>query len=439
MHTTISHVASELVSPDGGRAAAAAVHARLLAVYIATALLFMLLPGTFLGVWNLIETSTQQNATLVSPAWMQAHGHAQVFGWVATFILGIGLYSIPVVRPGVVRSVRGPWACWTLWTAGVTLRWYTNVAQVEWRVLLPLSAALELTAFAIFFRLMSAHRAAAPTASGGLWVWMILTASLGFALTLAMNLAIAVYLALRGDSPVVPFAVNQRFLTLMTWGFLAPFVWAFSTKWLPVLLGLQALRSRRLAAGVVINVCALALALAGAIGVATILFATASVCVIAGLRLLERPVRPAKTAGVHHTFPVFVRLAYVWLIIAAGLGAAAAVWDISGGLWGASRHAFTVGFISTMVFSIGQRVLPAFAAAAPLWSPRLMFASLLLLTAGCALRVPAEIAAYQSDVGWAWSILPVSALVEMAAVTAFAANLGMTFLVRETAPITLER
>ena len=32
----------------------------------------------------------------------------------------------------------------------------------------------------------------------------------------------------------------------------------------------------------------------------------------------------------------------------------------SHGIWGASRHALTVGFLATMLFSMGQRILPAF-------------------------------------------------------------------------------
>ena len=84
-----------------------------------------------------------------------------------------------------------------------------------------------------------------------------------------------------------------------------------------------------------------------------------------------------------------------------------------------------------MVFSIGQRVVPAFAAMGPLWSPRMMFGGLLLLTCGCALRVISEVAAYQSGAGWAWSVLPASALIEMTAVTLFAINMAATFV---TAP-----
>jgi hypothetical protein len=61
--------------------------------------------------------------------------------------------------------------------------------------------------------------------------------------------------------------------------------------------------------------------------------------------------------------------------------------DSSGGFWGASRHALTVGFVSTMILAVGQRILPAFAGMRLLWSSRLMFVGLFLLTVGCGLRV----------------------------------------------------
>jgi len=61
-----------------------------------------------------------------------------------------------------------------------------------------------------------------------------------------------------------------------------------------------------------------------------------------------------------------------------------------------------------------------------------MFLSLLLLGAGCLLRVSAEILAYQGFAGWAWSWLPVSAVIEMTAVTIFTINLLVTFMDRPT-------
>jgi hypothetical protein len=63
-----------------------------------------------------------------------------------------------------------------------------------------------------------------------------------------------------------------------------------------------------------------------------------------------------------------------------------------------------------------------------LYSSRVMLASLSALTIGCALRVASEIPAYEANVRIAWHVLPCSAVVELLAVTLFAANLARTFL-----------
>lgn len=116
---------------------------RLLMFYISGGLLFMLLPGTFLGVWNLISISGRRAAEGTSPAWIQAHGHAQVMGWIGSFILGIGYYSIPKLRQGGRPfALSLAWSSGVLWMAGVSLRWVANVYLWHWRALLPISAAI---------------------------------------------------------------------------------------------------------------------------------------------------------------------------------------------------------------------------------------------------------------------------------------------------------
>jgi hypothetical protein len=80
-----------------------------------------------------------------------------------------------------------------------------------------------------------------------------------------------------------------------------------------------------------------------------------------------------------------------------------------------------------MVFCVGRRVLPAFSGMRLLFSSKLMLASLLLLTCGCALRLSGEVLAYQEILNAAWLWLPYSAVLELFAVTLFAVNLIMTF------------
>ena len=55
-----------------------------------------------------------------------------------------------------------------------------------------------------------------------------------------------------------------------------------------------------------------------------------------------------------------------------------------------------------------------------------IFGSLILLNTGCATRVVLQILVYEHITAAAWSALPLSAVIEMMAVTLFAANMLMT-------------
>jgi hypothetical protein len=401
---------------------------RLLMLYISTGLVFMLLPGTFLGVWNLLAISSYRAADSVPPAWIQAHGHAQIFGWIGTFILGIGFYSIPKLRRLNAVALSAVWSSWFFWTCGAALRWLTTVYQWHWRALLPVSAVFEVAAFAIFLRCVSGHRPQ-DAGKGRLeeWVFVVIAGSVGFLTTLLVNFGVSISLSLYATSPALPQQFDQRFLVLQTWGFLVPFVWGFSAKWLPIFLGLQPIRGRVLLLAVGLNSLGVLAALGGWMVPAAFLLLAGILTAVCSLRLFEPSQRPAKVKGVHASFPVFVRLAYVWAFIAACLGIWAALAENSHGIWGASRHALTVGFLAMMVFAVGQRVLPAFSGMCLLFSTKFMFVAFMLLTVGCALRVSSEILAYQGLAASAWAWLPVSAVTEMTAVTVFAVNLLVTF------------
>jgi hypothetical protein len=196
---------------------------------------------------------------------------------------------------------------------------------------------------------------------------------------------------------------------------------------LPIFLGLKPLNERILRYALLLSIVGVLLTATGFSPAAHWLIAVAVIAAVAAFHLFEPPRQAPKPAGVHTSFPAFVRIAYLWLLIASSLGICSAYFDHNHGWIGASRHALTVGFVSTMVFAIGQRVLPAFAGMRVLYSPRLMLACLLLLNIGCALRVSSEILAYENYWPPAWRILPVSAICELAAVTVFAVNMLLTF------------
>ncbi len=403
---------------------------KMLAAYVITGLCFFTLPGTFLGVWNLIAITDHEAKAGASAAWIQAHGHAQLFGWVASFIIGISFYVLPKFRGHPLKGYGVAWTVWTMWTLGVALRWWAGVVADGWRATLVSSAVLELVALAIFLYAVSFTRPQGTTSARqkkpadlGSWLGIFGFAALGVALF--VNLATAASVALHSAAPVYPAVADRAFLVIAIWGFAIPVAWGYSTKFVTIFLGLEQPNHRAapwLCAGVTAIVIA---ALIHQFLVADVLALAVTIPATGALRVFRRSVRKLKVIGVYHSYSAFVRLSFVWLLAGAVLGILADIFPGAEGLGGASRHAVTVGFIATFIFAIAPRLLPSFLNGRELHSSRLMAVSLWLLTLGCALRVSSEAIAYSAG-GNAWSVLPISAFFELSGVLLFVVNMALT-------------
>lgn len=410
--------ATEYADPSPERRAA-----RALAAFILVGLVFLALPGTFLGVWNLIVISEQRAAGAASTAWIQAHGHAQLFGWVGSFILGISLYVLPKFRGRALKNFGLVWAVWAFWTAGVAWRWWAGIGAREWRLGFVGSAVLELAAYALTQRILVFRGPTKKPNDLGSWLGICGFGALGVALVL--NLCLSFYLALRGNGPVFPPLWDRTFLIVALWGFAVAVAWGYSTRFVTIFLGLRT-PAHRAARWLVIGVAVLVVcALARRFLFADLLALALTIYAIWAIRIFHTPARPAKLIGVYRHYPAFIRLAYAWIIVGAALGVVADIVPRNAGLGGASRHAITVGFIATLIFALAPRILPSFLNGRELCSITLMAGSLWLLSAGCFLRVVSEAVAYSAG-GPLWSFLPVSAFLELAAVIAFVINLAAT-------------
>jgi hypothetical protein len=121
----------------------------------------------------------------------------------------------------------------------------------------------------------------------------------------------------------------------------------------------------------------------------------------------------------------YIQLALFWLLAGLALLAAGQLVAMIRGIapprayLGATRHALTVGFLTTLILGVGQRLLPILGHELLAW-PRLVIPIFVLIAAGNALRVVAELA----TLAWpgAFRILPESAVLELSALVLFAAN-----------------
>jgi hypothetical protein len=408
----------------------------MLRAWIVSGLFFMALPGTVLGFSNLLAISTHHGLGCLPVAWIQGHGHAQIFGWIGSFILGIGFYS----QPSRSRSVIGiPLTCFVLWSSGVGLRWVANIYAWHWRSLFPISAGFELIAVLLFLAAASRHKLSesaqgkSPKAQMEPWMVSVLLGTAGLTAVVVFNFVECLKLAMHGMLLSFPHELDQKYLVLLAWGFLVPVVWGFSARWLPSFLAISKPDTRVFRAALILDLMGVLLGVSGWTKPATVLLATSAVAIGLALHLTQRPHGQAKVQGIHPSFPWFIRIAYGWLVIAGLMGIWAAIADQHGGIWGASRHALTVGFAATMVFSIGPRILPHFGGVYSIFSKRLMFLSLLFLQTGCLLRVSSEPLAYEGLFPLAWKVLPASGVLELSGVLLFAANLTLTFLLGRSA------
>lgn len=408
----------------------------MLRAWILSGLFFMALPGTLLGFSNLMAISTNHGLGSLPAAWMEGHGHAQMFGWIGSFILGIGFYSQPARGRSAIRL---PLLCFALWTSGVAMRWSANIYGWQWRSLLPVSAGLELIAVLMFVSAASHHKL--PESAAGrekkppmeLWMVSVLMGTMGLAAAVVFNFIECLQLAIQGGLRSFPHALDQKYLVLLGWGFLVPVVWGFSARWLSAFLAIAKPNARIFQTALILDLMGVLCGVTGWSKPGTILLATSAIAIGFALRLAERPHGLSKVQGIHPSFPSFIRIAYVWMIIAGTMSVWAAFADQHGGIWGASRHALTVGFVATMVFAIGPRILPHFAGVQGIFSKRLMFLSLLLLQLGCTLRVSSEPLAYEGIFAFAWKTLPISGMLELGGVLLFATNLALTLLLGRSA------
>lgn len=413
-----------------------------LAAFIGGGLAFLALPGTVLGVWNLVEIASHHAAGGASTAWIQAHGQAQVLGWVGSFILGISLYMLPKFRGQPLRKFGAVWVIWVLWTAGVAWRWWVGVRPGPWQMGLVASALLTLAAYALtqrvlFFLPNRKQKKSCRLAPRDLGSSLGIVGFGGLGFALVVNLGIAIYVSSTARLPMYPAELDHLLLIAEIWGFVVPLAWGYSTRFVTIFLGLQPSdhRAARWLCPALVLVVLSALTLR--FWIAGMLALVATFAALYALRIFHSPARPAKLLYVYKRYPLFIRLSYGWLVAAAGLGVLADVFPQVTGLGGASRHALTVGFIATLIFALAPRMLPAFLGGRELYSPRLMAASLWLLTCGCLWRVSCEAIAYTSSPGSAiWALLPLSAFIELSAVLIFAGNMALTL--RQSPPAWLE-
>ncbi len=381
--------------------------------YFIGAILVTLTAGATWGAWLLWNIAMGGSFRAISVFSVNAHGEAQIMGWVGLFIMGFAYQAFPRIWQTELVAPRLAAANFWAMMAGIILRTIGMTATGAWSLALAVattgglielaSVAIFVTQIAITFRRSGARLepyAAFVLAALG---WFVASTTMSVwhtwktmhaAHESALVWAIATYqfplrdLQIHGLALFMILGVSLRMLPRI---FVLPETptpqawWSFCLLTPAVLAEVLLFLAYRFTGN---HAAAMVLPLPWLV----MIVACAMVVVPWKLwRPIAEPDRAFK----------FVRASYVWLFIAllmllltpayqAMVASRMPEMKISHAYLGATRHAITVGFISLMIMGMAAKIVPTLNGVSPralssLWGP------FLLVNVGCTLRVVMQI------------------------------------------------
>ncbi|HLG42932.1 MAG TPA: hypothetical protein VI643_06165, partial [Planctomycetota bacterium] len=172
-------------------------------------------------------------------AHVQAHGHVQIFGWVALFILGISYHVVPRFLGTELRRRELAVASFWLMLGGILLTAYFQpLAQHAWAAhWLVIAAGLEFVA-ALFFLLAIRATARRSGAAPAVHTAYLMAGTSWFLIGTLATFALAIERLTSGRS-FIPPAADEAYLHILLVGFVSMFILGVSLRTLPVFLGLR--------------------------------------------------------------------------------------------------------------------------------------------------------------------------------------------------------
>jgi hypothetical protein len=373
--------------------------------------------GAAWGAYLLLRIAVTGRFSAAGLHEVNAHGHAQIFGWVGLFVMGFAYQAFPRFKHASLASPQLAWASLGFMLAGLIGRSVAEplVDLLAWAGPIAVASAwLEVAAIGLFIWVILATWREAG--KGLAFYDCYILSSLGWFVVQAV--AEAVYLA-----ATLAVASREELLALVaTWqgairdaqihGFALLMILGVSQRILHHFYGFPAAsRGLSLAALVCLNFAVMGeiaglVLMRGTSGTwaglwytGVLLLTGAVVALLWNWRVFGRAFETDRSLK-------FLRAAYGWLLISLGMlvllpayqflllpqlapSSEAAALGFSHAYYGAIRHAITVGFISLMIVGVASRVVPTLNGVdirrlTPLWG------SFLLLNLGCALRVVAQ-------------------------------------------------
>jgi hypothetical protein len=392
--------------------------------------------GAVWGAWLLLQIGGARSFGAVDLHDVNAHGHAQIFGWVGLFVMGFALQAFPRFRHvSLWRPELGYLAFWT-YLGGFLMRVVSEPlhAITPFGVLGPAGAALEVGSIALFCAIVARTwaRSAMPRAPHDPYVF----ASLFWFLVQAVYDAFFLVATTAADSSKALLA------TVATWqlplreiqiyGFAGLMILGVSQRYLVNMYGFPGPTARRsrvalwaINAGLVVDVISFVAWRATGAHAWAALFHAGIVAIAAGMGAVGLSFRLHRPCAEGDRGLKFLRAAWLWLGLSLAMVVVAPLYFAARGgfshaWWGATRHAVTVGFVSLMILGVASKVVPTLKgrdvrALPALWLP------FVLVNLGCTMRVVFQ--ALTDFAPWAFAPAGASGLLEVTGIAIWGMSL----------------
>lgn len=374
--------------------------------------------GATWGAYLLLRIAAAEKFTGVGLHEVNAHGHAQIFGWVGLFVMGFAYQAFPRFKHTDLAWPRLAQGTGFLMLLGILVRSIGEplVATQPWLHAPVLVAAwCEVAASATFAAILFAtwRRSGKPLAFYDGYIIAALTWFVAQAVYDAIYLAATLAASEREALLTLVARWQGPLREMQVHGFALLMILGVSQRLFHYFYGLPAPSerlSRRLLP--VLNLAiigeVLGLMLMRSSGHAwaalwfgsSIMFATSVVTLVLNWKIFSAPKESDRSLK-------FLRAAYIWLFVSLAMllllpayqflvlptlapTAIATQSGFSHAYYGAIRHAITVGFVSLMIVGVAAKVIPTLngvdvRSLSSLWGP------FMLLNLGCSLRVIGQV------------------------------------------------
>lgn len=443
-----SPVSTLNAEPDATQRLADAIYRR----FFKAGVFVVLTPGALWGALLLLKIGFSHRFTAVSIHEVNAHGHAQIFGWVGLFVMGFAYQAFPRIKHTHLWRPDLANATFYMMVFGIFARAVGEpLFHLPMMRGLALSATVvEIAAIGLFivillqtFRLSGHPRESHDAYIIASLLFFLLQAVYDFGLLHATTSAVD-----RTELLRVVSTYQAPLRDLQIHGFALLMILGVGIRMFPALFGFHQPREKVVWVCLVAIVAGIAMECAGFIlmrgtghhGWAGLMYAgmlalaVASVWITFRWGLLARPAQPDRSTK-------FVRVGVAWLHVSMTLlvllpvylrvtlpgaetlsvtGREALDMGFSHAYYGAVRHAITVGFISLTIMGMAAKVVPTLCGVEPARLPSLWL-PFGLINVGCLMRVGFQIATDFREA--AYPLAGVSGMLEVTALAIWGVHL----------------